>query len=226
MVMDMKDFDLTLSEQRLFSRNVNRMLDMDKCELVNLLKYIMCKYTESLYAINNLDLGYDERKLYCDIKEVFKNEDYMDMLDYIVRKDYASIELYDLGWCGIDTFYKKIDNYVWKFKKLGYDVKSIKHIFDECDGAYANIDFKFQVIVVSIKSVYLNRNRLEELKSNLFSIDNDLYNTLNNYLECNINDDLGEYLFNIFNGYELYTLEIVDKHYRLFNDVDTIYKAI
>lgn len=78
---------------------------------------------------------------------------------------------------------------------------------------------------MSIKSVYLNRNRLEELKTSLFSIDDDLYNTLDNFLKCNINDDLGEYLCNIFNSYELYNLEIIDNNYRLFNDVDTILKA-
>lgn len=78
---------------------------------------------------------------------------------------------------------------------------------------------------MSIKSVYLSRNRLEELRNSLRIINEDLYDTLDNYLKCNSNDDKGEYLINIFDGHELYELGIVDRHYKLFNDVDTILKA-
>lgn len=78
---------------------------------------------------------------------------------------------------------------------------------------------------MSIKSVYLSRNRLEELRDGLFSVNEELFGTLDNYLKCNSNDDKGEYLVNIFDGHELYELSVVDRHYNLFSDVDTILKA-
>lgn len=77
---------------------------------------------------------------------------------------------------------------------------------------------------MSIKSIYLSHKRLVELKDNLKGIDNELYYTLNEYLECN--DDEGGYLVNVFNTYELRELEYIDRNFKLFNDVDTIYKAI
>ena len=143
MEYELSDFNLSSDERKLFYGNVKSMFDMECGELFELLKYIFCEYTETLYAINNFNLGFNERELYCDIYEVFKNEDYMDMLDYVYEKNYASIELYDVGWCGYEVFYKKVDNYAKKLSDLGYNVEVVKDIFDENNGAYAQMNFKF-----------------------------------------------------------------------------------
>lgn len=76
---------------------------------------------------------------------------------------------------------------------------------------------------MSIKSVWLSEDRLKELNKSLENIDEDLYNTLNRYLECNVD---GEYLINIFTNQQLFKLLVIDSKYNLFDDVDTIFKAI
>ena len=87
-------------------------------------------------------MKFNEPKLYKDIYEVFKNEDYMDMLDYSYYDDQASLDLYDVGWLGEDVFFKKLERYVNKLKQLGYSMKVFK-FYDEGKGAEARIRFYF-----------------------------------------------------------------------------------
>ena len=73
------------------------------------------------------------------------------------------------------------------------------------------------VNIMSIKSIYLTKKRLVELKVGLFPINDDLYETLNCFLKDN--DDIdGEYLINVFDDFELVLLNKLDKMYCLFND--------
>ena len=66
--------------------------------------------------------------------------------------------------------------------------------------------------------------RLKELRIGLLKInEEDLSETLTEYLECNVG---GEYLINIFTMQQLCKLNKLDKNYNLFDDVDTIFKAI
>ena len=135
-------------EKILFEKNINKMCHMEYGDLFDLLKYIFCEYPMTLYAIDNMNLGYNEKKLYGDIYEVFKNEDYIDILEYNVDWKCASIVLYDVGWCGVDVFYKKVDKYIKKFKELGYKIEQYKY-YDESEfgdsiNNYSDIIFKFQ----------------------------------------------------------------------------------
>ena len=73
---------------------------------------------------------------------------------------------------------------------------------------------------MSIKSVYLSRDLLYELKEGLFSVDMDLYDSLDDALKNT--DKTGEYLINIFYDDELLKLEKLDKNYQLFKSIDGI----
>ena len=113
---------------------------------------------KTLYKIGNgpsssHTMGPKNAVLY--ILEHFPNADFYEMyvyeslaltgvghlLDYIVEKNYVSIELYDTGWLGEKVFYKKLDKYTKKLKDLGYNIEVIKDIYDENDGVYAHMNF-------------------------------------------------------------------------------------
>ena len=85
-----------------------------------------------------------ENQLRNDIESIFKNEDFIEFLDWIVEEKYISTEIYYTGWCGYKSFNNKIDKYVKKLKQLGYKIKIIKDIYDENDGLYAQLNFIFK----------------------------------------------------------------------------------
>lgn len=82
-------------------------------------------------------------KLRDDVSNVFKNEMFIEFLDWIVEKDYITTELYYVGWCGEKAFYNKFDNYVEKLRNLGYIIEVEKDIYDENNGVYAQLYFNF-----------------------------------------------------------------------------------
>lgn len=81
-------------------------------------------------------------KLCNDINKIFKNENYIEFLDWIIEDEYITTELYYVGWCGYTAFNNKIDKYVQKLKNLGYKISVEKNIYDENDGLYAQLYFK------------------------------------------------------------------------------------
>ena len=90
---------------------------------------------------------------------------------------------------------------------------------------------------MSIKSVYLSSKRLRELRDsleyNLEEGSTNLYLKLRDYIwssdryyEGKEKGFEGEFLINIFDDKELRLLRNIDNNYKLFDDVDTILKAI
>lgn len=82
---------------------------------------------------------YNEQKIYNDVEKIFENEDYMEILDWIPKKNNVSMEIYYIGWCGEKAFNCKLDKYAKRLEKLGYKIEVIKDIYDENDGLYGQI---------------------------------------------------------------------------------------
>ena len=79
---------------------------------------------------------------------------------------------------------------------------------------------------MDIEFIYLSKDLLEELRVALFSIDVELYEALDDFLNNHWNSDkAGEYFSNIFHKDELLRLERLDKNYQLFESIDGIFNS-
>ena len=82
---------------------------------------------------------YNEKKIYNDVEKIFENEDYMEILDWIPKKNNVNRETNYTVTCGKKAFNCKLDKYAKRLEKLGYKIEVIKDIYDENDGLYGQI---------------------------------------------------------------------------------------